>query len=469
MDTDGEQITFYVKQISAEVLEKFPKLDRDGLESFLQDAAEECAEDAMSYEPPDAIDLDEIDIPERPDDTVVRFLIRLLKDASPSFDGSAWMARCVPGGDNTDLVNELLEEIERFNASQAERMREEYARSRIGAAAEAASAALEAILEVEPGCQFLMWGNSPAEFTSFERYDLKKYAPVFRDSRKVREFTDLLGRKDDESEDAKGTISGFDGGVRDDMFGTEIMGIRIGSDIANLVPSELVPLMDEDLSMVFDMKFIEDRLMEFNREDEFRVDEDENGEKRMPDKQGPVILVVDTSGSMYGSPLFYEKALIFTIVTRAAEQGRDVFRIDFNTVSRSVDMSPKTAFKELMSFLHTDANGGTDPGPAMREAVETIEREEYSFADVVVISDFFLDMGIFERRNPVMESLRERGCRVHSVSIPPSPAMAIDDFDSCWGLSKINGKFVSGTFDRIDEAWLTKMRAVKRRSRRDRR
>jgi uncharacterized protein with von Willebrand factor type A (vWA) domain len=255
----------------------------------------------------------------------------------------------------------------------------------------------------------------------------------------------MLGRKDDpDEEDAEQT--GYDGNARDDRRGTEIMGLRLGREIADLVPSELVPLMDDELSVIFDLKFIEERLLAFTREDD--VETGSGDDLRSGHGLGPVILVVDTSGSMTGDRLFYAKALAFTIATRAAEQRRDVFRIDFNVDTRCTDMSPRTSAEQLLDFLGTEADGGTDAGPALQEAVKVTEKERYGMADIVVISDLELDMYCFRRDDPSMKSLRERGCRVHAVAVMSNHRYDRDPFDSCWEVTAMPGKRGSRRFEK---------------------
>lgn len=449
MTIDDGTLNYYIKRINSEMYNRFPELVGSEFNQTVQDTIDGWVEKVSSYEPPSRMCIGDMSIPENPDHTVVETLVGKLKKASRSFDDSVWMSRCVFEGDNSELVKELLEEMERMNSTMGQDATAQYLNASMDALMNKICNAMDVMAAIEPGCRAVMWGNSPASFTYSQQYDVKRYSSVFKNNRKVRELTDMLGRKDDVSFTQKGTMAGFDGNIRDEHFGTEIMGLRLGKEIENLVPSELVSLMDQDLSTIFDMKYIEGRLMSFSREDEIETDVDENGDLDAADSLGPVIMIADTSGSMMGTPLFYAKALGFTIATRAAELDRDVYRIDFNTITKCVNMSPKTSFKELLSFLATDGGGGTDPGPALKEAINMTETNRYRFADIVVISDFYLDMGNFDRDNPTMLSLRSRGCRVHSISIPVRFGSFSDDFDSCWGISKLHGKLGSGMFDRI--------------------
>jgi uncharacterized protein with von Willebrand factor type A (vWA) domain len=47
----------------------------------------------------------------------------------------------------------------------------------------------------------------------------------------------------------------------------EIVGVRLGRDLEHLVPSELALLADPDTALLFDLKYVEARLMCFDMQD----------------------------------------------------------------------------------------------------------------------------------------------------------------------------------------------------------
>jgi uncharacterized protein with von Willebrand factor type A (vWA) domain len=114
-------------------------------------------------------------------------------------------------------------------------------------------------------------------------------------------------------------------------------------------------------------------------------------------------------------------------------------------------MSPRTSAKQLLDFLGTEADGGTDAGPALQEAVKVTEKERYGMADIVVISDLELDMYCFRRDDPTMKALRERGCRVHAVAVMSNHRYDRDPFDSCWEVTAMPGKRGSRRFEEVRE------------------
>lgn len=455
-------LSYFVRRIDSDMRNRFPGLASNEFDEVLESSLEEWSRDVSERCP--TLDTPSFDIPECPSHEIIEGMVRAMKRIRPSADDSGWMRRCVFEGDNTELAAELQAELQavlpggQYDAEQA------FLKAEAAKLIKSLSGIMEMMAEIEPDCRGMMWGNEPESFSGSQRFDVSRYSRVFRDNGEVRRFTDMLGRKDPDTASESGIFTGFDGNVKDDRMGTEIMGLELGRDLEKAVPSEFTMMMDDDLSIIFDMRFAEGRLLSFSREDEVSSMKDQSGELDAPESLGPIILIVDTSGSMGGSPLFMSKALCFTIATRAALQNRDVLRIDFNVNSRCVDMSPRKSMGELLEFLRTDACGGTDPSSALQTAVRRIEDERYSFADVVVFSDFMLDMSRFDPDSPDIRSMRDRGCRIHSVCIPIQYAVGDDCFDSSWGISRLNNGIKSGMFREITAGSRKRHRRMRRRS-----
>jgi len=153
-------------------------------------------------------------------------------------------------------------------------------------------------------------------------------------------------------------------------------------------------LQDEDLSILFDKKFVENELMCFDlrgyttKIEEKKIEIKKRQEKK--EKLGPIILCVDTSGSMRGVPENIAKALTLFIANRAKEQKRDCLLINFSTSIEVFEFNEKMGIEKLIEFLKKSFHGGTDVAPALQYAVEKMKSEKYKKADVLVISDFLM-------------------------------------------------------------------------------
>lgn len=174
----------------------------------------------------------------------------------------------------------------------------------------------------------------------------------------------------------------------------EIIGIRLGRDLEHVLPSEKALLADEDTAILFDLKFVESRLMCFDMqgiqtlqetievEEEHQVEEEET--------QGPMVICVDTSGSMSGMPETIAKAVTLSISTKAREQKRPCYLINFSTGIKTLELSDDMGVASLIDFLKMSFHGGTDVAPALQHALEIMERDRYQKADLLIISDFIM-------------------------------------------------------------------------------
>lgn len=174
----------------------------------------------------------------------------------------------------------------------------------------------------------------------------------------------------------------------------EIVGVRLGRDLEHALPSELALLADSDTSILFDLKYLESRLMCFDMrglqlvsEQSECVIEQRTSEK---DKMGPMVICIDTSGSMHGMPETIAKAVTLYIATKARTQKRECYLINFSTNIETLDLGLENGMKSLMQFLQMSFHGGTDVAPALKHALDTMQREQYAKADLLVISDFVM-------------------------------------------------------------------------------
>lgn len=172
----------------------------------------------------------------------------------------------------------------------------------------------------------------------------------------------------------------------------EICGVTLGRDLENVLPQELTLLDDKDFSILFDLKFAENRLFCFEKqgyEDISMVEEiSQEREKQVEDKKGPIILCIDTSGSMSGMPETIAKAIALFMAQRAMEARRKCYLINFSVGISTLDLTPPNGFFELMSFLEMSFSGGTDAIPALRAGLTKMNEEGYKKADLLMISDF---------------------------------------------------------------------------------
>jgi len=228
--------------------------------------------------------------------------------------------------------------------------------------------------------------------------EIKKWAEYISKNKGVQELLNMLGRlrqteKSSKKELVK-SISYIKEQVVDSDSKEEIVGITLGKDLAHALPQELALLSDDDTSLLFDMKYVEGRIMSFDMqgmsENIKEIQEEKLVEISEDEKKGPIIICVDTSGSMNGTPETIAKAITLYMATKAIEEKRACYLINFSTGIESMDLSGAMGIQKIIKFLKKSFNGGTDASPALSHAVDMLEKEEYNKADILMISDFVM-------------------------------------------------------------------------------
>jgi len=203
----------------------------------------------------------------------------------------------------------------------------------------------------------------------------------------------------------------------------EIIGIRLGRDLEHVLPSEKALLADEDTAILFDLKFVESRLMCFDMQgiqtlqETIEVEEEHQVEEQ--ETQGPMVICVDTSGSMSGMPETIAKAVTLFISTKAREQKRPCYLINFSTDIETLELSDDMGVASLIDFLKMSFHGGTDVAPAMQHALEVMEHDKYQKSDMLIISDFIMASLPGDMLSDIKKQ-REHGNRFYSLVVGSS-------------------------------------------------
>lgn len=270
----------------------------------------------------------------------------------------------------------------------------------------------------------LLFDLGKGKITVTDIEQLKKWAEYISEKDSVRELCDMLGRlrlieHKTKTEMVQTTLR-YENIVMDINSKEEIVGIKTGNELENLLPQELILLIDSDTSLIFDKKFAESQLLcfdlaGFSRESmERTVYEMQNVAEE--EAMGPIIICVDTSSSMTGTPENIAKAVTLCMAARAREQRRNCFLINFSTDIETMDLSDAMGIKELVDFLGRSFYGGTDAAPAIEYAVNKFGEEAYQKADLLVISDFIMN-SLPEELMEKARTVKKEGNRFYSLSI----------------------------------------------------
>jgi len=163
----------------------------------------------------------------------------------------------------------------------------------------------------------------------------------------------------------------------------EIYSVTMGGDLSRILPSEMLRFLDpmtEDKAM---LDLIEGRMLQY----EIR------GKQKKG--KGPIVICIDSSGSMDGTPEIWAKSVAMALLEIAREQKRDFYCIHFSSGWRGNKMHtnefPKgEAFdiEKVVDMAEYFEGGGTEFEPPLDAAREKIGVDKkYQKADIVFITD----------------------------------------------------------------------------------
>ncbi|MBW5380816.1 VWA domain-containing protein, partial [Brachyspira hampsonii] len=284
---------------------------------------------------------------------------------------------------------------------------------------------------------------------------IKKLAKFLKNHKSIKELCDMLGRFMKAEESIK-----IEKVLRKETFKTkkidtnsqeEIVGITYSRDIHNILPQEKLLLAEGVLETLFGVKYFENRLLTFKKEgyvDSFyEKDIEEEMTAKEDDKKGPIIICVDTSGSMSGVPETVSKAVTLYLATRAMKQKRNCYLINFSTKIETMDLTYPNTMDNLIEFLRLSFDGGTDAVPALRHAIKTMNTENYKKSDLIFISDFVFN-GFTDDDYKLVNEQRKNENRFYSLIIGSTPLFnvknSIFDYNWCYDSSRGSVKEITG-------------------------
>ena len=215
----------------------------------------------------------------------------------------------------------------------------------------------------------------------------------------------------------------------------EVEEIASGNDLQHLLPSETAILSDRQTENLFFYKFATQQLQLFaNRpKNESHLKTEQMQKKKPRLENGPIIVAVDTSGSMSGKPLKIAYAVLLQLLRLARKQKRKVFLISFSVRSKSLDLSLPRNWVRLNAFLENRFTGGTDGEEMLNKSIEMLQSKAFAMADVLIISDFcFLLPKESTRKKMLIE--HNKGTCFYGLKIDSANKLYDKILDKTWSI-----------------------------------
>lgn len=219
------------------------------------------------------------------------------------------------------------------------------------------------------------FGTDPGQLARMSAEKRFALAARIQNNETLRQLADKVGRmvRFAMGEQARKITHGRD----------EVYDIELGADISSVLPSELVMLADEETEILFLKKFTERELMQYKLRGTEKV------------AKGAIVCMIDTSGSMFGHPETWAKAVGIALLNIAAKQGRDFYGILFSSAHDPLMewYFPKgiAGVEEVLDFAEYMYGGGTDFEKPLGRGVEVLQEQfnsdEAQKGDLIFITD----------------------------------------------------------------------------------
>lgn len=213
------------------------------------------------------------------------------------------------------------------------------------------------------------WGMGNGE-TCHVSFQTKKDAMErIRRSPKLGKYTELIGRFKESAitEQKKKAKHGA----------VEIKSVTTGDSIQDALPSDKMNLCNEVTKKDFYRRMSEHGLLQYSKQS--------NKQKN----KGPIIVCVDTSGSMQGDSEIWSKALTVGILEVAQMQKRDFACIIYSGSADApiVIKKDEIAPQKILDCAERFHGGGTSFEAPLNEALKLINDSTFKDADIVFITD----------------------------------------------------------------------------------
>ena len=211
--------------------------------------------------------------------------------------------------------------------------------------------------------------------------------------------------------------------------------ITNGNDLQHLLPSETAILSEQKPENLFFYKFATHQLQLFaNRPKNNFLFKTEQTKKKKPRlENGPIIVAVDTSGSMNGKPMRLAYSVLIQLLRLARKQKRNVFLMSFSVRAKFLDLSFPRNWMHLNSFLEDRFTGGTDGEEMLNESIVMLQSKSFAMADVLIISDFDFPLPLEPTKKKMLIE-HNKGTRFYGLKIDSTDKQYDTILDKTWNI-----------------------------------
>ena len=220
----------------------------------------------------------------------------------------------------------------------------------------------------------------------------------------------------------------------------EVMGIRHSDRLERMLGSEAAQIRHPVLRKLWRARLAESRLLTYQSEAVLleRVPDPaararEHAAATPPEtlSRGPIILCLDTSGSMKGAPETVAKAVALEALRVAQREGRGCLLVAFGGPGELIERelgANRDGLRALLDLMGQGFDGGTDVQTPIEHAIARVRSARWRQADLLIVSDG--EFGCTAATLAQLDAARaELGLRVQGILVGDRETMGL--LDTC--------------------------------------
>lgn len=216
----------------------------------------------------------------------------------------------------------------------------------------------------------------------------------------------------------------------------ELHDVGLGSELARLLPSETMLLAMEETELVLLRKLAEGEAMQYELRGKERVE------------RGPLVVLVDSSGSMNGARNEWAMGVALALLEVAARQRRafELVHFDYTVQHSWYEPNPRAVtMDKLVAGVSYFSGGGTNIDTALAHAEKRIAAAgALKKADVVLVSDG-MDSSPYPARIKAMQD--KLGARTYAIGIAVNASMFPKE---CAGVAVLSNVDLTADTSKVD-------------------
>jgi len=258
------------------------------------------------------------------------------------------------------------------------------------------------------------WGVMGGVWNSWEFQRARSIVALQKEYPEIITAANAMGRIADEDGSEKIKVSQGDTMPLQHSAHSDIDGVIVGNDLNSLMPSELASCIDEDMNSLFVFKYLTRNLQSFRSRSNM-LNPSRSLNLRNAKQKGPMLVCLDTSGSMTGQKEQIAHSMLIKLLDIADKQKRILLLITFSVSAKVIDVKKERA--KLLDFMREVATGDTDASQMLSKSCDYLESNpEYMNADLILISDFQIPMVSSDLQARILR-LKDEGTRLYGMQI----------------------------------------------------